>query len=42
MVGAQQISLEDVRDLAAGIIFDFSDSSRPGSRMMLSFTDRVQ
>ncbi len=42
LVGAQNVSLEDVRDLAANLIFDFNDSSRLGSRMMLSLTDRVQ
>ena len=42
LLGAQNISLEEVRDFAAGIIFDFNDSSRTGSRMMLSLTDRVQ
>ena len=41
-VGSQDVSLEDVRDLAAAIIFDFNDSSRVGSRMMLNVTDRVQ
>ncbi len=42
LVGAQNVSLVDVRDLAASMIFDFNDSSRMGSRMMLSLTDRVQ
>jgi uncharacterized protein Smg (DUF494 family) len=42
MLGAQNVALEDVRDIAAGIIFDFNDSSRLGSRMMLSLHDRVQ
>jgi uncharacterized protein Smg (DUF494 family) len=38
----QNIGLENIRDLAAAIIFDFDDSSRIGSRMMLNVTDRVQ
>ncbi|HET9136003.1 MAG TPA: DUF494 family protein [Candidatus Kapabacteria bacterium] len=42
MLGAQNISLEEVRDFAGRIIFDFNDATRPGSRMMLSFADRVQ
>ena len=41
-IGSQNIGVEDVRDLAAAIIFDFDDSSRIGSRMMLNVTDRVQ
>jgi uncharacterized protein Smg (DUF494 family) len=40
--GANDIDVEVVRDLAAAIIFDFSDASNMGSRMMLSMTDRVQ
>lgn len=39
---SQSIGLENIRDLAAAIIFDFEDSSRIGSRMMLNVTDRVQ
>lgn len=42
LVGAQQIALEDVREMTANLIFDFNDSSRLGSRLMLSLTDRVQ
>ncbi len=42
MLGAQNVALEDVRDFAAGIIFDFNDSTRLGSRMMLSLHDKVQ
>ena len=41
-IGTQDIGVEDVRDLAAAIIFDFDDSTRIGSRMMLNVTDRVQ
>jgi len=41
-IGTHDIGLEDVRDLAAAIIFDFNDSTRTGSRMMLNVTDRVQ
>ena len=41
-VGSQNIGLEDVRDLATAIIFDFDDSSRTGSRMMLHVSDKVQ
>lgn len=41
-IGSHEIGLEAVRDLAAAIIFDFEDSSRSGSRMMLNVTDRVQ
>ena len=42
LIGAQNVSLDETRDLAANIIFDFNDSSRLGSRMMLALTDRVQ
>lgn len=41
-IGSYEIGLEAVRDLAAAMIFDFEDSSRSGSRMMLNVTDRVQ
>ncbi len=41
-IGTHDIGLEDVRDLAAAMIFDFNDSTRVGSRMMLNVTDRVQ
>jgi uncharacterized protein Smg (DUF494 family) len=40
--GAHAVDLDIIRELAAAIIFDFSDSSNMGSRMMLNVTDRVQ
>ncbi len=41
-LGSSEVRVEDIRDLAAAIIFDFDDSTRIGSRMMLNVTDRVQ
>ncbi|MEP7236123.1 MAG: DUF494 family protein [Ignavibacteriota bacterium] len=40
--GSAEVGMESVRDLATAIIFDFSDASNTGSRMMLHVTDRVQ
>jgi len=40
--GEHAINLDIIQELAASIIFDFSDSSNMGSRMMLNVTDRVQ
>ncbi|MDP4219296.1 MAG: DUF494 family protein [Bacteroidota bacterium] len=41
-IGLDEVGIDNIRDLAAAMIFDFEDSSRTGSRMMLNVTDRVQ
>lgn len=40
--GGRDVSAEVIRELSAHVIFDFNDSTRSGSRMMLSAQDRVQ
>ena len=42
MAGVPTASLSDVKELVGIMIFDFDDSSRLGSRLMLSYSDRVQ
>jgi uncharacterized protein Smg (DUF494 family) len=42
MSGVQSLGTPEIRELAAGVIFDFEDASRMGSRMMLNISDTVQ
>lgn len=39
--GTQQVNLQEIKELAGNLIFDFDDSSRIGSRMMLSAKDTI-
>ncbi len=41
MAGVSQVSTKDVKELAAGLIFDFEDSGRVGSRLMLNANDVI-
>ena len=42
MAGVPTASLSDVKELVGIMIFDFDDSTRAGSRLMLNYSDRVQ
>ena len=40
-LGFLKIDVKDLKELVSGVIFDFDDSSRTGSRMMLSVNDTI-
>jgi uncharacterized protein Smg (DUF494 family) len=42
MAGVPSVSLDDVKDLVATTAFDFEDSFRTHSRLMLNASDRIQ
>jgi uncharacterized protein Smg (DUF494 family) len=42
MSGVPAVSLSEMKELVASMVFDFDDSTRVGSRMMLNASDRVQ
>jgi len=42
MSGVSQVGLREIKELTAGLVFDFDDSTRIGSRLMLSAKDTIQ
>ena len=40
-LGFMRIDVKDLKELVSGVIFDFDDSTRTGSRMMLSVNDTI-
>jgi uncharacterized protein Smg (DUF494 family) len=42
MSGVPAVSLKEMKELVAAMVFDFDDSTRMGSRLMLNASDRVQ
>jgi uncharacterized protein Smg (DUF494 family) len=42
MSGVPRVSLIEMKDLVASMVFDFDDSTHVGSRMMLNASDRIQ
>jgi uncharacterized protein Smg (DUF494 family) len=42
MSGVPAVNLLEMKELVASMVFDFDDSTRMGSRMMLNASDRVQ
>lgn len=40
-LGFLRIDVKDLKELVSGVVFDFDDSSKTGSRMMLSVNDTI-